>query len=173
MKNLIFINGTMGVGKTTTAKLLQQQLPNCVFLDGDWCWDSSPFIVTDSTKSMVLQNISFLLNNFLSCPDYENIIFCWVMHQQNIIDQIIQNIASHQFCFSIFTLTASSTALKTRILRDVHDGKRTLDVLERSLERQAHYTTIKSIKIDVTTLLPQEAVDKIIQILPQSQIGQF
>jgi len=32
MKNLIFINGTMGVGKTATSRELQKILPNCVFL---------------------------------------------------------------------------------------------------------------------------------------------
>jgi shikimate kinase len=46
MKKLIFINGTMGVGKTTISQQLKQQLPYSVFLDGDWCWDASPFVVT-------------------------------------------------------------------------------------------------------------------------------
>ena len=31
----------MGVGKTTVCQLLKQDLPNSVFLDGDWCWDAS------------------------------------------------------------------------------------------------------------------------------------
>jgi len=44
MKNLIFINGTMGVGKTATSRELQKLLSNCVFLDGDWCWDMSPLL---------------------------------------------------------------------------------------------------------------------------------
>jgi predicted AAA+ superfamily ATPase len=50
LKNIFFINGTMGVGKTTTSRELQRLLPKCVFLDGDWCWDMNPFIVTDETK---------------------------------------------------------------------------------------------------------------------------
>ncbi len=32
MKNLIFINGTMGVGKTATGRELQKLLPNVFFL---------------------------------------------------------------------------------------------------------------------------------------------
>ena len=39
MKKLILIGGTMGVGKTATSSLLKYQLDNCVFLDGDWCWN--------------------------------------------------------------------------------------------------------------------------------------
>ena len=42
---------SMGVGKTTISQLLKKQLNNSVFLDGDWCWDSHPFQVTDETKT--------------------------------------------------------------------------------------------------------------------------
>ena len=66
MKQLIFINGTMSVGKTATSKELQKILPKNVLLDGDNCWDMNPFIVTDETKAMVLKNTTYLLNSFLS-----------------------------------------------------------------------------------------------------------
>jgi shikimate kinase len=45
MKRLIFISGTMGIGKTTISKLLLKELKNSVFLDGDWCWNINPFNV--------------------------------------------------------------------------------------------------------------------------------
>ena len=69
------IGGTMGVGKTTVCRQLKQDLQNSVFLDGDWCWDASPFQVTDETKAIVMDNICYLLNNFLKCTAYDNIIF--------------------------------------------------------------------------------------------------
>ena len=89
VKTLYMISGTMGVGKTTVCQQLKQDLQNSVFLDGDWCWDASPFQVTDETKALVMDNICHLLNNFLKCSAYENIIFCWVMHEQNIINSIL------------------------------------------------------------------------------------
>lgn len=46
MKNVYIIGGTMGVGKTTVCNLLKHRLKNAVFLDGDWCWDAEPFLVT-------------------------------------------------------------------------------------------------------------------------------
>ena len=67
MKNLYIVGGTMGVGKTAVCQQLKMNLPNSVLLDGDWCWDASPFQVTDETKSMVTDNICYLLNNFLHC----------------------------------------------------------------------------------------------------------
>jgi len=92
MKKLYLVGGTMGVGKTTVCQRLKKKLANAVFLDGDWCWDADPFQVTEETKKMVTENICFLLNNFLRTTAYENIIFCWVMHEQAIIDSILQNL---------------------------------------------------------------------------------
>ena len=50
MKRLIFIGGAMGVGKTATARALQNRLQPAAMLDGDWCWDIQPFTVNDGTK---------------------------------------------------------------------------------------------------------------------------
>ena len=92
MKTLYLIGGTMGVGKSTVAQRLRDTLPAAVMLDGDWCWSASPFIVTDETRTMVLDNICHVLNNFLRCSAYENVVFCWVMHEQAIIDAIRANL---------------------------------------------------------------------------------
>ena len=92
MKTVYLIGGPMGVGKTTVCQILKNQQNNCVFLDGDWCWDMHPFIVNEQTKAMVMKNICFMLNQFIHCPVYETILFCWVMHEQGIIDEILSNL---------------------------------------------------------------------------------
>lgn len=71
MKNLYLIGGTMGVGKTTTCQIMKRKLNNSVFLDGDWCWDMDPFIVNEETKKIVMENICFLLNNYIKSSVYE------------------------------------------------------------------------------------------------------
>ena len=92
MKRLYLIGGPMGVGKTTVCRELQKRLDRSVFLDGDWCWDASPFQVTEETKAMVTENICFLLNNFLRCSAYDHVIFCWVLHQQAILDGLLSRL---------------------------------------------------------------------------------
>jgi hypothetical protein len=67
---------------------LQKILPRNVFLDGDWCWDMRPFVVTDETKKLVEGDITHLLNSFLDCSEFENVIFCWVLHEQKILDDL-------------------------------------------------------------------------------------
>ena len=108
MKTLYIIGGTMGVGKTTVCQLLKHQLDRAVFLDGDWCWDAHPFAVTEETKAMVLDNICHLLNNFLACSAYEHVIFCWVLHQQEILDTLWPGSTPPGAGWSWFPLSAGS-----------------------------------------------------------------
>jgi pantothenate kinase-related protein Tda10 len=157
MKNLIFINGTMGVGKTATGRQLQKLLPKCVFLDGDWCWDASPFVVTSETKRMVLNNISCLLNNFLLCSAYENIIFCWVMHEQSIIDDILSLLNTHDYCLHKYSMICSERALISRISKDVDSGIRVEEVIARSIPRLQNYLQMDTQKIDVSNITAEQA----------------
>lgn len=151
MKKLIFINGTMGVGKTTISQQLKQQLPYSVFLDGDWCWDASPFVVTEETKTMVIDNIVHVLNNFLKCQTYETVIFCWVMDEQEIIDSIVSKLSTPYQMF-VFSLICSKDSLVRRLKKDIDLGIRKEDVLERSIEKLSKYQLIESIKLDVSNM---------------------
>ena len=161
MKNIIFINGTMGVGKTTTSRELQKLLPNCAFLDGDWCWDMSPFIVNDETKKMVVDNICYLLNNYIACSVFENIIFCWVMHEQGILDDILSRLHLQDCALYKFSLVCSEQSLKSRIMKDVERGVRDKDVIDRSLPRLRNYFDMDTVKIDVSNISAKEAAEVI------------
>lgn len=150
MKTLYLIGGTMGVGKTTISKQLKQALNQSVFLDGDWCWDMHPFIVNKETKAMVLDNICHLLNNFIHCSSYENIIFCWVMHEQSIIDDILKKLDTSNLNIKSISLISDEASLTQRIAKDIASNLRQPDVLKRSLERLAMYQELNTIKIDTS-----------------------
>ena len=152
----------MGIGKTAVSQHLKTVLPNAVFLDGDWCWDASPFQVTDETKDMVENNICYLLNSFIHCSAYDTIIFCWVMHEQSIIDTIIDRIDAANCEVRSISLIVSKEALAERILGDVKKGIRTPDVLDRSLARIPLYQKLNSIKIETDGKTVQEIADEII-----------
>ena len=147
MKTLYLIGGPMGVGKTTVCRELQRLLPQSVFLDGDWCWDADPFQVTEETKEMVLDNITHLLNNFTRCTVYENIIFCWVMHEQSIIDSILERLEPETCTVRQISLLAEETTLRMRLSEDIKNGLRAEDVIERSLARLPLYENLSTEKI--------------------------
>ena len=150
MKRLYLIGGTMGVGKTTICQQLKAELNNSVFLDGDWCWDANPFQVTDETKKMVVDNITYLLNNFLNCSAYENIVFCWVMHEQSIIDSIIEKLNVSNCDVKSISLVVDENNLRERLTQDVVRGIRKEDIIDRSIERIPLYQQLNTIKIETS-----------------------
>ena len=123
MKHLYLIGGTMGVGKTTVCQVLKNSLPNSVFLDGDWCWDMHPFRVTAETRQMVMGNICFLLNSFIRCSACENIVFGWVMHRQEIMDEILSRLETQDCAVHLVSLVCTPQALCSRLQADIDAGK--------------------------------------------------
>lgn len=165
MKRLIMVGGTMGAGKTATCEQLLDMLQPAVFLDGDWCWRMKPFTVTDETKAMVMDLITHLLRGFLQCSEYENVIFCWVMHERAILDDIVRRLDGLHFSLHAFSLTLTEEALKQRIGEDVRKGLRSPDVLERSLKRLPLYDALDTVKIDVSRITPRQAAERIHQLV--------
>lgn len=164
MKRLYFIGGTMGVGKTSVCQELKNKLPSSVFLDGDWCWDTNPSKITEETKKMVIDNISYLINNYLLCSEYDNVIFCWVMHEQSIIDSLTDRIKTRNYKLINISLIGDETTIKKRLLKDVNNGIRTIDVIERSIERLHLYNSLNTIKFDTSNKTINEIANEIIDM---------
>lgn len=154
----------MGAGKTTVCRKLQQKLQNCAFLDGDWCWDMHPFTVNEETTKMVVDNICHILNNFLHCSVYDNVIFCWVMHKQDIIDSILNSLDTENCDLVNISLIADEQTIRERLSNDVKKGIRNTDVIDRSLARLKLYNNLDTIKIDTTDKSVEQVSNEIIKL---------
>lgn len=166
MKQLYLIGGPMGVGKTAVCRALQERLDRSVFLDGDWCWVARPFQVTEETKAMVTENICFLLNNFLRCSAYDHVIFCWVLHQPAILEGLLARLDTRDCQVRAVSLLASPEALAARIKVDIQAGRRDQAALERSLDYLPLYGALDTEKLDVSSLTPGEAAERILEACP-------
>lgn len=164
MKNLYIIGGTMGVGKTSVCRRLKQNLNNCVFLDGDNCWETSPLLNTEETMAMALDNICYLLNSFIKCTAYENIVFCWVMHDQNIIDSLLKKLNTSDCNVKIISLMCNETTLTARLKSEIINDIRTKDIIERSLERLSLYSNLNTVKIDNSNKSIDKVVEEILKV---------
>ncbi len=162
MKKVYLIGGTMGVGKTAVCQKIKRELADCVFLDGDWCWDADPFQVNEETKEMVRKNICFLLNQFIHCSVYQNIVFCWVMYEQEIIDSILRELDKTDCDIKAISLLRSEQVLRERLLGDVQRGIRQEDIIERSIERIPFYYNLDTAKIDTTWKTIDQVAQEII-----------
>lgn len=161
MKHLYLIGGPMGVGKSSVSALLQKRLGRSVYLDGDWCWNMEPFVVCDETKAMVLDNICHLLGNFLGCSLLDNIIFCWVLDQEEILQEILRRLGPQlEGCqVKAVSLLCSPEKLQARLEGDVARGLRQPDIIPRSLERLWRYDALPTIKLDTSRLSPAQVAE--------------
>ena len=163
MKHLYLIGGPMGVGKTALCRELQNRLDRSVFLDGDWCWNARPFQVTEETKTMVMANICFLLNSFLRCSAYGHVIFCWVLHRQEILDTLLSRLDTEDCAVHAISLICTPEALRTRLASDIRSGLRDSDVVDRSLAYLPLYEALDTQKLEVSDLTAAEAAASILR----------
>ena len=165
MKNLIFINGTMGAGKSAVSRELKKILAPSFFLDGDWCWDMEPFVPGAAERALVLRNIAFLLNNYLAFDGRGNVIFCWVMHQQAIVDQLLSHLPRKGCRIHTLSLICTPEELRERVEGDIRTGARQPGAVERSLEYLSYYDALSTQKIDVTGCTPEQGAEKLLELV--------
>lgn len=118
---------------------------------------------------MVLENIAFLLNQFLACSALEHIIFCWVIHQEEILRDILSRLKLSDCRVLTVSLICSEEALRLRLQKDVEAGLRTEDVIERSVARLECYRDFPSVKLDVSLISPEEAAGKIAAMVREAE----
>jgi adenylate kinase family enzyme len=161
-KRLIVVNGAMGVGKTTVCRELVRLLPgNTAWLDGDWGWAMHPFRVTDENKRMVEGNIAHLLRAYLTNSSFCQVVFCWVLHQTEILERLLERLADLDFELCWYTLVAEPECLRRRMLSDGRDEV----AVEASLSRLALYEVQSSWKVDTTRRSPREVAAELASLL--------
>ena len=160
-KSLYLIGGPMGVGKTSVCQHLKQELPRSVFLDGDWCWDADPFVVNRETKTMVMDNIAHLLNSFIRCSAYDNILFAWVMDEQATIDTLLIGLDTTMCRIRSISLLADAKTLEERLGKDITRGLRDEGVVARSLEKLPRYFSLDTVKIDTVGKSVEEIAEEV------------
>ena len=112
---------------------------------------------------MVMENICTLLNNFLHCTAYQNIVFCWVMHQQEILDEVISRVDTEKYRVVKVSLVCTEKALQERLVKDIEDGVRKEDVISRSLSYLPLYDKLDTVKIDVSEMTAEKTAAEIIK----------
>ena len=147
----------MGVGKSAVCRELLRQLTPGVWLDGDWCWNMNPFVVSEENKRMVLSNITHLLRAYLNNSSCRYVLFCRVMDQPLLFEAVLGPLRDIPFTLHSFSLVCTEQVLRERLERDVRDGIREADVIPRSLRRLPAYAALPTCKLDVTFLTPYEA----------------
>lgn len=156
MKNLVFLGGPMGVGKTTAARLLLDRLDRAVWLDGDWCWQQGRnWNFGERNREMVVENICCLLTSFLHSEDYDTVLFTWVLHTRQLRDLLLSRLPSDAFRLTDLSLVCDGKTLRRRLRGR---GSPTEEA-ERALERLSHFPVEGTETLDTTGLTPAGVAD--------------
>ena len=154
----------MGVGKTTVSKILKELLGKSVFLDGDSCWNYKKDHITAEDKKEVIRTIVSRLNAYLEDFQLENIVFCWVMHEESIMNAILSKLKLNHYELINVSLICDKESLIKRLSYDISQGIREQDVIQRSLDRLPLYLQLSTIKIDTTDKEPSEVASEILRL---------
>jgi len=84
-----------------------------------------------------------------------------VMHEQSIIDSIVEKLDIANCDLNCISLLCNEKSLIERLRKDIESGIRTADILERSVGRIPFYHNLKTLKIDTDDKTPEEIADLI------------
>ena len=131
---VIILNGPMGVGKTTVGKYIADHNPGTAFIDGDWCMDLHPFVGSQETKAMAVDNILHMICNYQKCSVCSMIVLVWLMDDSWVIQRILEGLAALQAEAKSVTLVCDRENLINRWKTDRNCDWRTDEWLNVSLK---------------------------------------
>ena len=147
-KRVIFLNGPMGVGKTTVGRLIQRSLPQCAFIDGDWCLDLEPFIGNSETRTMAVDNILPMLVGYKHCS--------------RALDRGAQAAGLEPVWF---TLLCAEQALRVRWQGDELCPWRTEENLKLSIRSLERFAKLPGVRIDTTGRTAEQVQNSVLALL--------
>lgn len=160
---IIIINGSPGVGKSTTAQLLAKSSQNSVCIRGD---DIKHWIVNrdspDLARGLTYINGGSCCENYAKAG-YELIVFEYVFTKKIHVERFIENCGMRYSCF-MFTLIAPLSIIKQREqFRQNREplGEAVNIAYNEIIKNKADLGTF----IDTEFLSPQEACELILNLL--------
>lgn len=161
MKNLLFLCGPNGIGKTTICKAIVQRLYRSAYVDSDPCRIMNPFVLNDETIPTIAKNISALIINYLDCPVVKTVVFSYGFHgrRKEVFEMVLKALSKADIHFIPFLLECG---LEENINRMSMDNRSPEQIRRAIDESRKVFCDIPYPKIDVTDLSASEAAEAII-----------
>ncbi|MGV8983161.1 hypothetical protein [Clostridium sp.] len=161
MKNILFLCGPNGIGKTTICNEIIKQLPNSAYVDSDPCRVLNAFVLNDDTIPTIAKNISDLVINYLKCPIVNTVVFSYGFHgrRREVFQRILSEISKSEHDFIPLLLWCSEEENINRMNVDNRSANR----IQRALNESGKaFDDVTYPKLDRTNLSVSEAAKTII-----------
>lgn len=71
----------------------------------------NPWDMCDQNKMMVMGSITHILRSYLTSSTIDNVVFSWILHKQDVIDELLGRLDGLDFELSGLCLTCKSEKL--------------------------------------------------------------
>ena len=159
---VIIINGPMGVGKTTIGKYIAEKCEGTAFIDGDWCLDIHPFVGNRETKTMAIDNILHMVDNYRKCSICKMIVLVWLMDEQWVYQKVVDGISDMGLDIKSAVLICDKNNLIDRWKNDKKCEWRTQEWLEVSLKSLLFFSSLEN-GIDTSDLTVDIIADMVMR----------
>ncbi len=159
---VIIINGPMGVGKTTLGKYIAEKYEGTAFIDGDWCFDIHPFVGNCETKTMAIDNILHMVDNYRKCSICKMIVLVWLMDEQWVYQKVVGGISDMGLEVKSVVLVCDKNNLIDRWKNDKKCEWRSQEWLEVSLKSLLFFSSLEN-GIDTSDLTVDTIADMIMR----------
>ena len=162
MKNLLFLCGPNGIGKTTVGRKIVEMRPHTAYVDSDPCRLMNPFDLNDDTIPTIAKNISDMIGNYWDCPAVDTVIFTYGFHgrRKEVFERILQNLSGREYHFLPFLLCCEEAENIKRMAADQRDPARIARAIAQS--RQA-FDGVPYPTIDVTSCTVSQTAQIILE----------
>ena len=157
---VIVLNGPMGVGKTTVGKYIADRNPGTAFIDGDWCMDIHPFVGSEETKAMAVDNILHMIRNYRECSACSMVVLVWLMDDPWVIRRITEGLSALRAEVKSVTLVCDRETLIKRWKNDRDCEWRTDEWLDVSLKSLPGFASMDNVT-DTSGLSVEQVADLI------------
>ena len=162
MKNVIILNGPMGVGKTTVGTAIAEKVPGTALIDGDWCMDLHPFVGNRETKKMAIDNILHMIGNYQNCSVCKSVVLVWLMDEEWVCEELAAGIQNLGLEVSEYTLICSEEQLRRQWAEDTTCPWRTDEWLKVSVKSLQHFSSLGNC-LDTSGLSAESVADRILE----------
>ncbi|MBN2388047.1 MAG: AAA family ATPase [Anaerolineales bacterium] len=161
---IIIINGSLGVGKSSTAEELHWKFDKAVHLDGDHIGNVHPFEIYDDVRIDHLYRTLELLVGFHQKNGYHNFVINYVFETPNSLQNLLDRLRPLDTSIHTYWLTCDQEEQAKRI-RDRQrvdlDWELSRFVELQRIQTKAAQQGFIGIKVDTTRMTSAEVADKI------------
>ncbi|MFD1135930.1 nucleotide kinase [Paenibacillus urinalis] len=124
----------------------------------------NPWVFSEENIRIVMDNMTYLLRNYLTNSTFDYVILSWVLHKEEIRDELLDRLSGLEFQVETITLTCSEIALRKRMEQD----QRTEEEFKRSIDRLQGYEHMQTTLIDTSIVTMNQVVEQIRHIIRSS-----